>query len=143
MQIHARITTTLLIAMVLAVLNANAQFPLPPLSGSTPPLTRNVQAEVGQMAGRYGLSEDQATKVTTILQDETNKSAEAFSDSTLTMQQQFIRLQSVKREEILRVSDVLTPEQRQRYEADVRPTSLAQSPASGAAPGLPNLPSSQ
>jgi hypothetical protein len=78
------------------------------------------------MAGRYGLSEDQATKVTTILQDETNKSTEAFSDSTLTMQQQFTRLQSVKREEILRVSDVLTPEQRQRYEADVQPTSLAQ-----------------
>ena len=143
MQIHTRNTTTLVIAMVLAVLNANAQFPLPPLSGSTPPLTRNIQAEVVQMIGRYGLSEDQATKVTAILQDETKRSEEAFSDSTLTMQQQYTRLQSVKSEEILRVSDVLTQEQRERYEADVRPTSLAQSPASGAAPGLPNLPSRQ
>ena len=100
------------------------------------------------MTGRYGLSEDQATKVTTILQDEANKSEEVFSDSTLTMTQQFTGLQSVKKEEISRVSDVLTPEQKrkfqqQRYEADVRPTPLAQSSASGAAPGLPNLPSSQ
>ena len=143
MQIHTRITTHLLIAMFLAVVNANAQFPLPPLSGSTPPLTRNIQAEVVQMTRRYGLSEDQATKVTMILQDETSKSAEVFSDSTLTMRQQFTGLQSVKREEILRVFDVLTPEQKRKYDADVRPTRLAQSPASGAAPGLPDLPSSQ
>jgi BMFP domain-containing protein YqiC len=142
MQIHTRITTTLLIAMVLAGLNANAQFPFSP-PDSTPPLTRNIQAEVAQMTRRYGLSEDQATKVTTILQDETNKSEEVFSNSTLTMQQQFTRLQSVKKEEISRVSDVLIPEQKQRYEADVRPTPLAQSSASGAAPKLPNLPSSQ
>ena len=142
-QIHTRITTILLIAIVLAGLNANAQFPVPPLSGSAPPLTRNIQAEVDQMTGRYGLSEDQATKVTTILQDETSRSAEVFSDSTLTMRQQFTRLQEVRRDEILRVSDVLTPEQRKRYEADVRPTWLAQSPPSGAAPELPSLPSSQ
>ena len=143
MLIHTRITTILLIAIVLAVLSANAQFSLPPLSGSTLPLTRNIQAEVARMTGQYGLSEDQATKVTTILQDEANKSEEVFSDSTLTMTQQFTGLQSVKREEILRVSDVLTPEQKRKYEADVRPTRLAQSSASGAASGLPNQPSSQ
>jgi|GEM_PF-6409930 len=142
MQIQKRITTTLLTAMVLAGLDANAQFPFPS-PDSTPPLTRNIQAEVAQMTRRYGLSEDQATKVTTILHDETNKSEEVLSDSTLTMQQQFTGLQSLKKEEISRVSDVLTPEQKQRYEADVRPTPLAQSSASGAAPGLPNLPSSQ
>src|SRR5271165_1512464 len=133
MQIHKRITTTLLTVIFLVSLNANAQFPFPPPSGSTPPLTRNVQAEVAQMTQRYGLSQDQATRVTTILQEETQKSEEVFSDSTLTMQQQFARLQSLKKEEISRVSDVLTPEQKQKYEADVRPTPPAPSPASGAA----------
>ena len=142
MQIHMRISTTLLIAMVLAGLNANAQFRFSP-PDSTPPLTRNIQAEVAQMTRRYGLSEDQATKVMTILQHETNKSEQVFSNSTPTMQQQFTGLQSAKKQEILRVSDVLTPEQEQRYEADIRPTPLTQSSASGAAPGLPNLPSSQ
>ncbi len=142
MEVHTRITTTLLIAMALAVLNANAQFPLPPLSGSQP-LTRNIRAEVAKMTGRYGLSEDQATKVTTILQDETNKSEEVFSDSTLTMQQQFTGPQSVKREEVSRVFDVLAPEQKQKYEADVRASRLAQSPAWGAAPELPNRPFGQ
>ena len=144
MQIRKLITGTLLTAIVLFGLNANAQFPFPPpSSGSMPPLTRNIQAEVAQMTQRYGLSEDQASKVTTILQDETNKSEEAFSDSTLNMQQQFTRLQSLKQEEISRVSDVLTPGQNQKYEADVRPTPPTQSPASGAAPGLPSLPSNQ
>ena len=144
MQMRKLITGTLFTAIALIALNASAQLPFPtPSSGSMPPLTRNIQAEVAQMTQRYGLSEDQATKVTTILQDETKKSEEVFSDSTLTMQQQFTGLQSLKREEISRVSDVLTPEQKQKYQADVRPTPPAQSPASGAAPGLPNLPSNQ
>ena len=143
MRINTRITTTLLTAVVLAGLTASAQFSLPPPLGPTPPLTRNVQAEVAQMTRRYGLSEDQATKVATILQDEANKSEEAFSDSTLTMRQQGSRLQSLKQEEISRVSDVMTPEQKQKYEADVRLTPSALSSASGAAPGLPNLRSNQ
>ena len=95
------------------------------------------------MTQRYGLSEDQATKVTTILQEETQESEEVFNATTLTMQQRFTRLQSLKEEELSRVSAVLTPEQKQKYEADVLPTPPPQSPALGAAPGLPNLPSNQ
>jgi hypothetical protein len=95
------------------------------------------------MTQRYGLSADQATKVTTILQEETKKSEEVFNDATLTMQQRFTRMQSLKTEEISSVSGLLTPEQKQKYEADVRPTPPPQSPASGATPGLPNLPSNQ
>ena len=144
MQIHKLITTTLLTAIVLVGLNANAQFPFPPPpSGSTAPPARNIQAEVAQMTQGYGLSEDQATKVMTILQEETKKSEEVFNDTTLTMQQRLTRLQSLKQEEVSLVSAVLTPEQKQKYEADVRPTPPAQPPASGAAPGLPNLPSDQ
>jgi len=141
MQIRKLITGTLLTAIVLIALNASAQLPFPPPPGSTAPPARDIQSEVAQMTQRYGLSEDQAKKVTTILQEETKKSEEVFNDTTLTMQQRFTRLQSLKKEEISRVSDVLTPEQKQKYEADVRPTPPAQSPASGAAPGLPNLPS--
>ena len=141
MQIRKLITGTLLTAIVLIALNASAQLPFPPPPGSTAPPARNIQAEVAQMTQRYGLSEDQAKKVTTILQEETKKSEEVFNDTTLSMQQRFTRLQSLKKEEISRVSDVLTPEQKQKYEADVRPTPPAQSPASGAAPGLPSLPS--
>ena len=36
-----------------------------------------------------------------------------------------------------------SPDWKQKYEADVRLIPLAQSPAPGAAPGLPNLPSNQ
>jgi len=35
------------------------------------------------MTQRYGLSEDQVTKVTTILQEETKKSEQVFNDTTL------------------------------------------------------------
>jgi len=136
MQIHKLITTTLLTAIVLVGLNASAQLPFPPPPGSTAPPARNIQAEVAQMTQRYGLSEDQATKVTTILQEETKKSEEVFNDTTLTMQQRFTRLQSLKKEEISRVSDVLTPEQKQKYEADVRSMLPAQPTAAGATPGL-------
>src|SRR5271165_502640 len=143
MQIHKLITTTLLTAIVLVGLNASAQLPFPPPPGSTAPPARNIQAEVAQMTQRYGLSEDQATKVTTILQEETKKTEEVFNDTTLTMQQRFTRVQSLKEEEISRISDVLTPEQKQKYQVDVRPTPPAQSPGSGAAPGFPSPPSNQ
>ena len=139
MQIRKPIAGTLLTAVVLIALNASAQMPFPPPPGPTGLPARNIRAEVAQMTQRYGLSEDQATKVTTILQEETKTTEEVFNDTTLTMQQRFTRVQSQKEEEISRVSSVLTPEQKQKYEADVRPTSPAQSPASGAAPGLPNL----
>ena len=142
MQIRKLITGTLFTAIVLIALNASAQFPFPP-PGPTAPPARNIQAEVAQMTQGYGLSEDQATKVTTILQEETKKSEEVFNDTTLTMQQRLTRLQSLKQEEVSRVSAVLTPEKKQKYQADAQPTPPAQSPASGAAPGLPNLPSNQ
>ena len=137
MQIRKLITGTLFTAIVLIARNASAQLPFPPPPpGSTAPPARNIQAEVAQMTQRYGLSEDQATKVTTILQEETKKSEEVFNDTTLTMQQRFTRLQSLKKEEISRVSDVLTPEQKQKYEADVRSMLPAQPTAAGATPGL-------
>ena len=147
MQIHRLLTATLLTTIVLVGLNANAQFPFPPPPpGSQSQMAapnRDIQTEVAQMTQRYGLSNDQAAKVRTILEEETKKSEEVLKDGSLQMPERFARLQKLKQEEISRVSDVLTSEQKQKYEADLQPTPPAQSPASGAAPGLPNLPSSQ
>src|SRR5271165_4614071 len=144
MQIRKLITGTLFTAIVLIARNASAQLPFPPPPpGSTAPPARNIQAEVAQMTQRYGLSEDQATKVTTILQEETKKSDEVLKSQSLSPEERLNKLQSLKQEEISRVSDVLTPEQKQKYQADLQPTPPAQSPASGAAPGLQNLPSNQ
>ena len=142
MHIHKLITTTLLTAIVLVGLNANGQLPFPP-PGPTAHSARNIQAEVAKMTQRYGLSEDQATKVTTVLREQTKKTEEVFDDTTLTMQQRFTRVQSLKEDEISRVSEVLTPEQKQKYESDVRPAPPTQSPSSGAVPALPSLPSNQ
>ena len=143
MQMRKLVTGTLFTAIVLIALNASAQLPFPPPPGPTGLPARNIRAEVAQMTQRYGLSQDQATQVTTILQEETKSTEEVFNDTTLTMQQRFTRVQSLKEEEISHVSGVLSPEQKQKYEADVRSGPPAQSPASGAAPALPSLPSNQ
>ncbi len=139
MQIYKLFNRTFLAAVVLIGLNAVAQLPFPPPpsgSQSSPALpTRDIQTEVAQMNQRYGLSDDQATKVRTILDEQTKKSEEVFKDQSLPIDQRFSRLQSLKQEEISRVSAVLTPEQRKKYEADGRPSLPAQLPAPGAASG--------
>lgn len=125
-------------AILFMTLNANAQLPLPPLPDSATPPFRNIQAEVAQLTQRYGLSEDQAAKVRSILNEESQKVEEVLKDGSLPPQDRLSKLQSVRKEEISRVSDALTPEQKKKYEADVQSILPGQNPAAGTTPAVPN-----
>ena len=108
---------------------AIAQPSLPPLPFSAPPApSGNIEAEIAKLTQRYALSSDQAAKVRTILEEQVRKFQEV-AHQDLPPQDGLGRLQSVKDEEISRVSAVLTPEQRMKYEQDARSAFSAARPS--------------
>ncbi|MGZ5272210.1 MAG: hypothetical protein ACXWC6_16490 [Ramlibacter sp.] len=110
--------------------HAIAQPSLPQFPGTAPPSAElDVGSQVTRMTQRYGLSDDQAAKVRTILAGQAKK-ADELGRQQLPPEQAIGRLKSLKDEETARVSAVLTPEQRRQYEEDARPT----------LPTLPTLP---
>lgn len=139
MHIQKLISGAIFSVLVLVGHNARAQFPLPPPPTAQPPSppTRDIEAEVTGMTKRYGLSEDEAAKVRTILKEQTKKSEDTFKDESLTFEERIKRLKSQRDEEISRVSDVLTPEQKKKYQADVNPP---QRPPSSSAEEHPSSP---
>lgn len=110
-------------ALALAIPSAHAQFPalppLPPAPSSLP--SRDIPAEVKNMTRRYGLSDDQAKSVSGIMKEQTEKADGVVKDDSLTPEEHIHRLLSIREEEITRVSEALTPEQRKKYQADVHP----------------------
>ena len=124
-----------LAALTIAGPNMSAQFPAPPPLPSDLPAPqipqKDIAAEVKQMTQRYGLSEDQAKKVSAILEDHTKKADAVAKDDSLSPEQKIPRLLATKDEEIKQVSEVLTPEQRKKYEADVHPSAPPKPPADG------------
>ena len=50
------------------------------------------------------------------------------------LEQRFNRLKSLLEEEISRVSEVMAPEQKEKYQSDLHPAQLEQKPAATAAP---------
>lgn len=101
-----------------------AQFPAPPQIGLEPPQAlpaRDISAEVEKMTKRYGLSEDKAKIVHAILEEQARKANDVAKDTSLSPEEKVHRMLAIKDEEITRVSDALTPEQRKKYLADVRP----------------------
>jgi len=115
----------ILAALAIAVPNVRAQFPPPPplpTEASAPPIPqRDISAEITQMTNRYGLSEDQAKKVRAVLEDHTTKAEAVAKDESLSPEERINHLLSVREEEIAQISDVLTPEQKKEYQADVHP----------------------
>jgi hypothetical protein len=121
-------------ALALAASGISAQLPLPPppgaglppaFPGNLPTLpqipSRDINAEVAGMIKRYGLSEDQAKRIRAILKEQTRKLEMTLRDGSLSLNDRIGRLLAVRNEEIARVSEVLTPEQRAKYEADMHP----------------------
>jgi Spy/CpxP family protein refolding chaperone len=116
MQIHKLISVMIFSAAVLATHRGGAQVPLPPPPAIAQPpssATRDIETDIAQMTKRYDLTDDQAAKVRAILREQTKKSQEALKDESLSFVRRVDRLKSLKEEEISRVSDVLTPEQRE------------------------------
>ena len=112
-----------LAALTIATPNVHAQFPaLPPLPSAPASLpSRDISAEVKSMTQRYGLSDDQAKSVSAILKEQAEKAGGIAKDDSLTPEEHIHRLVSIREEEITRVSEALTPEQRKKYQADVHP----------------------
>ena len=125
-------------ALLFAAPKLQAQFPPPPPTGMEPPQlanpsSRDISAEVEKMTSRYGLSDAEAKNVRSILEEQTRKAADLAKDGSLAPHEKVQRLLSIKDEEIKRVSDALTPEQKKKYLADVRPAPPANLPSE--APG--------
>lgn len=132
-------------ALIFATPKLEAQFPQPPSIGAEPPQfpdsalpSRDVSADVDRMTTRYGLSDDEAIIVRAILAEKARKADELAKDNSISPQEKLPRILTIKDEEIRRVSDALTPEQRKKYLADVRPAPPPMnSPEAGAASSAP------
>jgi len=132
MRIQQAIAAALACAAVgLAGHRASAQPTLPPLPGAPPAApAQDVGAETSRLTKLYGLSNDQPARVRTILGEQAKKADDVVRQQ-LPLDQALGRLKSVKDEEASRVADVMTLEQRSRYENDSRPAlpSLPAAPA--------------
>jgi Spy/CpxP family protein refolding chaperone len=117
----------------------HAQFPAPPPLPSDAPAPSlpqgDVAKEVEDMSKRYGFSEEQAKKISTILKDQRQKAADIVKDNSLSREESLKRLLATRDEEGKLVSEVLTPEQRKKYEAD-HPAGPPNQPADGNAKPL-------
>ena len=104
------------------------------------PPQRNVDDEVAKMTKQYGLSDDQATKIRAILNDEQQKTEAMLKDTSLSPPGLFTKIKSLREDETTRVSAVLNPDQRTKYQSDVKQQMQSrQSPPSGFPPPPPGL----
>lgn len=127
-------------AIALATHSMSAQ-EAPPTQAMQPPSAafppeRNVDTEVSIMTKRYGLSDDQAAKVRAILKDEQQKTEALLKDDSLSRRDLFTKMKSLREDETTRVSGVLTPDQRTKYQSDVEQIKhqLSQPPSGFPAP---------
>jgi Spy/CpxP family protein refolding chaperone len=88
-----------------------------PSSPSVP--QRNVESELSTMTTRDGLSNDQAEKIRAILKDEEQKADVLLKDRSVPPPAIFSKLKALREDETTRVSAVLTPEQRTKYQSDL------------------------
>ena len=112
-------------ALLWASPKLHAQFPQPPSIGVEPPQPqfppRDISAEVERMTKRYGLSDDKTKVVHAIVEEQARKAEDVAKDDSLSPEQKVPKMLAIKDEEVKRVADVLTPEQRKKFLADVRP----------------------
>jgi DNA-binding response OmpR family regulator len=108
-------------------------------SSSLPPQA-DVETQVSEMTKRYGLSNDQATKVRAILKDEEQKADAILKDSSLPPPAIFSQMRTIREDETTRVSAVLTAEQQKKYQADVKQMQGPPSQAPGGFPPPPGFP---
>lgn len=125
----------LVAALTIATPCARAQFPPPPplpTESSAPPIPeRDIATEMTQMTKRYGLSEDQAKKVRAVVEDHATKAEAIAKDQSLSPEERINQLLAIREEEVAKVSEILTPEQKKKYLADVHPAGPPKPPSGG------------
>lgn len=136
----------ILAAFALATHNTFAQglgvAPSEGMQPPPPPFTprRNIDADVSRMTKRYGLSDDQVAKVRAILKDEQQKTDAMLKDDPLSPKDLLTKVKSLRDDETTRISDILNPDQRNKYQDDVKQTQGMQSPPPPPSPPpLPTL----
>jgi len=73
------------------------------------------QKQAARLAKRLGLSDDQTSKLTTILQNRQQKAAAIRSDSSLAPQDRRAKLRSIQQGTDAQINGVLTPDQQKQY----------------------------
>lgn len=73
------------------------------------------QKQAARLAKRLGLSDDQTSKLTTILQDRQQQLAAVRSDSSLAPQDRRAKLHSIQQGADTQINAMLTPDQQKQY----------------------------
>ena len=73
------------------------------------------QKQAARLAKHLGLSDDQTSKLTTILQDRQQQAAALRSDSSLAPQDRRAKLRSIQQDTDAQINGVLTPDQQKQY----------------------------
>ena len=98
------------------VSNPPAQSPqaAPPEQSAPPPAA---EPEEGAPLNRLGLSDDQRKQIHSIRRDAESQVQAVRADTSLTPQQQTQQIRQIRRKALQQVEGVLTPEQREKYQA--------------------------
>ena len=99
--------------------------PPPPDAMEAPPPTAmrprlNVEKELARLSKRYALSDDQKAQVRIILLDEKRKMDALFEDTSGGSEQSFAKIIAIREDQTSRISAVLTPDQRAKFEKDTK-----------------------
>jgi hypothetical protein len=100
----------------------------------------NIDTDVYRMTKRYGLSDDQVAQLRAILKDEQQKTEDVFKDDSLSRKDLFTKMKSLREDETTRVADILNPDQRKKYQDDVKQMQSPQSQPPGFPPPPPSPP---
>ncbi|HUB89522.1 MAG TPA: hypothetical protein VMA74_07305 [Dyella sp.] len=73
------------------------------------------QRQAAHLAKRLGLSDDQTSKLTTILQNRQQQAAAVRSDSSLAPQDRRAKLRSIQQDTNTQINSLLTPDQQKQY----------------------------
>ena len=75
----------------------------------------NPQKQAARLAKHLGLNDDQAAKITSILQSRQQQLATTRSDSSLSQQDRRAKLRSIQQDTDTQINALLTPDQQKQY----------------------------
>jgi periplasmic protein CpxP/Spy len=73
------------------------------------------QKQAARLTKRLGLTDDQTTKITTILQNQQQQISTVRSDSSLSKDDRHSKMQSIRQDTDTQINGVLTPDQQTKY----------------------------
>jgi Spy/CpxP family protein refolding chaperone len=91
------------------------------------------QRQAARLAKRLGLSDDQAAKITSILQNRQQQMAGLRGDSSLAAQDRHAKMRSIQQDTDTQINAVLTPDQQKQYATMKQNTMERRQNARGAA----------